>query len=536
MMVPYTNNLNGWDMIKAVYATLLGNVMSYVPTLLSAVSQLFLSEFNTSLVFNRIHHKPHASTMVNAIDFQSKYQRVLEQVVVDDQKKRRLIPQQGASSFNETKKGQALLKQKEIQKKNEEVNLITPKRLTKAEKAAEKRHAKRKAMVSGDPKKGRVWENQPMDVAQVDKSDHHDQQDDNITIACVDDMQFEDDDDDIHDIHDDHVEEEKNGQLKSTLTQAQPTSAFQGLYQFMHQMTHKPLTELHLKPMMSDMNAHLVSKNVAADIADKLCNSVYQSLLGKTHTHFTSVVNTVKSTMTKTLTQLLTPKRHIDIGREIQSARDASRPYTIVFVGVNGVGKSTSLAKVCAWLLKQKHQVMIAACDTFRSGAVEQLKVHAKALGNIPVFDQGYGKDAAHIAQQAIAKATTDGMDVVLIDTAGRMQDNEPLMAALAKLVKINQPDLILFVGEALVGNDAVDQLSKFNRAFEEYGDIKHPRSIDGIVLTKFDTVDDKVGAAISMVYTTGQPIVFVGVGQTYADLRTLNVSKIVNILVSGRS
>ncbi len=127
-------------------------------------------------------------------------------------------------------------------------------------------------------------------------------------------------------------------------------------------------------------------------------------------------------------------------------------------------------------------------------------------------------------------------MDVVLIDTAGRMSDNEPLMKALGKLVGVNKPDLVLFVGEALVGNDSVDQMRKFNRALEEYSpDPHHVRSIDGIVLTKFDTVDDKVGAAISMVYATGQPIVFVGVGQTYTDLKTLNVRKIVQILIKGK-
>eukprot|EP00128_Syssomonas_multiformis_P013453 Colp12_sorted_trinity150504_noHs@21030 len=122
--------------------------------------------------------------------------------------------------------------------------------------------------------------------------------------------------------------------------------------------------------------------------------------------------------------------------------------------------------------------------------------------------------------------------DVVLIDTAGRMQDNEPLMRSLAKLVKLNNPDLVLFVGEALVGNEAVDQVKKFNQALADYSDQAHPRLIDGIILTKFDTIDDKVGAAISMTYITGQPIVFVGTGQTYKDLRKLNVKAVVQSLI----
>ena len=114
------------------------------------------------------------------------------------------------------------------------------------------------------------------------------------------------------------------------------------------------------------------------------------------------------------------------------------------------------------------------------------------------------------------------------------MQDNEPLMRALSKLVKVNQPDLVLFVGEALVGNEAVDQLSKFNQALADHSQSAEPRLIDGIILTKFDTIDDKVGAAISMTYTTGQPIVFVGTGQTYSDLRNLNARAVVNALLKG--
>lgn len=111
----------------------------------------------------------------------------------------------------------------------------------------------------------------------------------------------------------------------------------------------------------------------------------------------------------------------------------------------------------------------------------------------VQLFEKGYGKDAAGIAMEAIRYAKDSRIDIVLIDTAGRMQDNEPLMRALAKLIKVNQPDLVLFVGEALVGNEAVDQLVKFNRALEDYSNSTNPRTIDGIVLTKFDTIDDKV-------------------------------------------
>ena len=123
--------------------------------------------------------------------------------------------------------------------------------------------------------------------------------------------------------------------------------------------------------------------------------------------------------------------------------------------------------------------------------------------------------------------------DVVLIDTAGRMQNNEPLMRALAKLVAVNDPDKVIFVGEALVGNEAVDQVSKFNQALIDFSGKADPRLIDGMILSKFDTIDDKVGAALSMTFTTGKPIFFVGTGQTYTDLRKMNVKSVVNSLLS---
>lgn len=138
------------------------------------------------------------------------------------------------------------------------------------------------------------------------------------------------------------------------------------------------------------------------------------------------------------------------------------------------------------------------------------------------------------IAKEALQEARSKKYDVVLIDTAGRMQGNERLMRQLAKLVHINQPNVVLFVGEALVGNDAIDQLTKFNQSLIDFAvNESNPRTIDGIILTKFDTVDDKVGTAINMVHSTGKPIVFVGVGQKYPHIRKLNVPTIVHALMN---
>eukprot|EP00898_Chlorokybus_atmophyticus_P008287 jgi/Chlat1/845/Chrsp104S01194 len=287
-----------------------------------------------------------------------------------------------------------------------------------------------------------------------------------------------------------------------------------------------------VQPVLKALKEKLMTKNVAEEIAEKLCESVSASLVGRRQASFTRVSTIVRSAMEEALVRILTPRRSTDILRDVLGARERGSPYTIVFVGVNGVGKSTNLAKVAYWLQQHDISVLIAACDTFRAGAVEQLRTHCSRL-QVPLFERGYEKDPAAVAMDAIKQAQRDRKDVVLIDTAGRMQDNEPLMRALAKLVTMNEPDLVLFVGEALVGNDAVDQLTKFNQKLADLSTLTTPRLIDGILLTKFDTIDDKVGAALSMAYTSGAPIMFVGCGQDYTDLRKLSVRAVVKALLA---
>uniref|UniRef100_A0A8C1PMQ6 SRP receptor subunit alpha n=2 Tax=Cyprinus carpio TaxID=7962 RepID=A0A8C1PMQ6_CYPCA len=325
------------------------------------------------------------------------------------------------------------------------------------------------------------------------------------------------------------------------------TGGFGGMFGMLKGLVgSKNLTQEDMEPVLDKMRDHLIAKNVAAEIASQLCNSVAKKLEGKVMGTFTTVASTVKQALQDSLVQILQPKRRVDILRDVLEARSQRKPFVITFCGVNGVGKSTNLAKISYWLIENGFTVLIAACDTFRAGAVEQLRTHQRRLNSlhppekhggqptVQLFEKGYGKDAAGIAMEAIAFARNQGFDVVLIDTAGRMQDNAPLMTALAKLIAVNTPDLVLFVGEALVGNEAVDQLVKFNQALADHSKTDKPRLIDGIVLTKFDTIDDKVGAAISMTYITGQPIVFVGTGQTYSDLRSLNARAVVSALMKA--
>ncbi|KAF9174425.1 hypothetical protein BGX21_005070 [Mortierella sp. AD011] len=333
--------------------------------------------------------------------------------------------------------------------------------------------------------------------------------------------------------------EEDYTKISARSLQAKKPAASSGLLSFFKNMTgQKEMTAESLEPIMRKMKEHLVNKNVAADIAQHLCDSVAKGLEGQTLGSFKSIQAHVKQSMELALKRILTPKTSVDLLRDIAQAQAEKRPYTIVFIGVNGVGKSTNLSKTAFWLLQNNLKVLIAACDTFRSGAVEQLRVHVRNLkaleqnAVVDLYEKGYGKDSAAIAKEAISSAKMTGHDVVLIDTAGRMQDNDPLMRALAKLVTVNNPDKIIFVGEALVGNEAVDQLTKFNAALKDFSGLANPRHIDGMILTKFDTIDDKVGAALSMTYTTGQPILFVGTGQTYTDLKNMKVSHVVASLL----
>lgn len=239
-------------------------------------------------------------------------------------------------------------------------------------------------------------------------------------------------------------------------------------------MGNKTLTIEDVDKAMVELKSLLASRNVSTDVCEMLCESVKKGLIGKTTKRFVSVNKAINDALCNAVTQVLTYSGTIDIFAEATRHKNQNLLYTIAFCGVNGVGKSTTLAKVCYFLKNKGFKVLLAACDTFRSGAVEQLKIHANCL-NVEVFDRGYGKNPDEIAKSAISYAEQNSYDVVLIDTAGRMQDNEPLMKSLAKLVHVNNPSRIFFVGEALVGNDGVDQLEKFNNCF------KHSKVINGL-------------------------------------------------------
>lgn len=318
-------------------------------------------------------------------------------------------------------------------------------------------------------------------------------------------------------------------------------SAISGL--FRNVVGGKTLTKEDLDKAMKGMEDHLLKKNVAREAAVRLCEGVERELVGVTTGNFESINKRIEKAMEASLVKMLTPTSSLDLLREIDSITAPSatsmrkaRPYVISIVGVNGVGKSTNLSKICFFLLQNKYKVLIAAGDTFRSGAVEQLAVHVRNLkelttregGQVELYQKGYGKDAATVARDAVAHAAQQGYDVVLIDTAGRRHNDQRLMSSLEKFAKFAQPDKILMVGEALVGTDSVAQARNFNAAFGG------ARSLDGFIISKCDTVGNMVGTLVSLVHATAVPVLFVGVGQHYSDLRNFSVKWAVEKLLSS--
>ena len=323
-----------------------------------------------------------------------------------------------------------------------------------------------------------------------------------------------------------------------------------------HLLGNKTITGDDLKKVLEDLKKQLISKNVAPEAADFLSQQVSRDLVGSKTANWTSVENTARKSLTKALTQLMTPGVSVDLLHEIQNkttkrgSDGRKNPYVCSVVGVNGVGKSTNLSKLAFWLLQNNFKVLIVACDTFRSGAVEQLRVHVENLaqlsdeshirgsknsrgksGNdfVELFEAGYGGSdlVTKIAKQAIKYAGDHGFDIVLMDTAGRRHNDPTLMSPLKSFAEQAQPDKIIMVGEALVGTDSVQQAKNFNDAFGKV------RSLDFFIISKCDTVGDMLGTMVNMVYATNIPILFVGVGQTYTDLRTLSVKWAVNTLMS---
>jgi fused signal recognition particle receptor len=272
--------------------------------------------------------------------------------------------------------------------------------------------------------------------------------------------------------------------------------------------TTKELSEKNMNDAVWQLQLVLIQNDVAVEVAEHICSLTKEKMLGLRTGRLEKIEKLFKQAIYESVLEVLTPKYPLDPLQYAADKKEEGGITSIMFVGVNGTGKTTTLAKMANLYKKHGFSVVIAAGDTFRAGSIEQLEKHAANLG-IKVIKQDYGADAAAIAYDAIAHAVARHIDIVLIDTAGRMQSNKNLLEEMKKIARVAEPDMKLFIGDALAGNDALSQAQKFHEAI----------GIDGAILTKVDA-DPSGGAALSVAYVTGRPVVYVGVGQTYEDLQ----------------
>jgi len=280
----------------------------------------------------------------------------------------------------------------------------------------------------------------------------------------------------------------------------------QGLEGIIDKITKTELKESKLEPILWELKLLLLENDVAYSVAERLCSTVSASLNGMEIGRFKDIEKLVTESLREAVAEVLQTEK-TDLLKSAAIKRSSGDPLVLVFVGINGSGKTTTIAKIAHFLIQERFSVVLACSDTYRAGSIEQLVEHGRRLG-IRVIRHQYGSDAAAVAYDAVNYARANGIDVVLIDTAGRMQTNTNLMEEMRKIVRVVQPDITVFVGDALTGNDAVTQAEEFS---------KHVK-INGSILTKVDA-DVKGGSAISVVYVTGKPILYLGVGQGYEDL-----------------
>ncbi|MBI2550230.1 signal recognition particle-docking protein FtsY [Candidatus Woesearchaeota archaeon] len=281
-------------------------------------------------------------------------------------------------------------------------------------------------------------------------------------------------------------------------------------------VTTTKISETRFEELFRDLEITLLENNVAVEAIDKIKADLKGSLVEKPLQRG-KIEETIRKTLRGSVEDLFTSG--YDLKEKVKEIAAEKKPAKLMFVGINGSGKTTTIAKMAKMLQDSKLKVAIAASDTFRAAAIHQLQEHADKLG-VKLIKHDYGADPAAVAFDAIKYAEAHGIDAVLIDTAGRLHSNVNLMAEMEKVARVAKPDMKIFVGEAITGNDCVEQARKFNEAI----------GIDGIILAKAD-VDEKGGAAISVSYVTKKPIFYLGTGQGYNDLAPFSAEAVVESL-----
>ncbi|MCJ7470327.1 signal recognition particle-docking protein FtsY [Candidatus Bathyarchaeota archaeon] len=293
-----------------------------------------------------------------------------------------------------------------------------------------------------------------------------------------------------------------------------------GLKGLVTKVTTTELKTESLRPVLSDFKMSLVENDVAFPVAEKVCDEMEKRLNGVQVKRLEDRKKIVEKNLRDVLLEIMLTNNKIDLLKTAGEKRKKGEPFIIVFVGINGTGKTTTIAKSARFFAKKGYSVVLACSDTYRAGSIEQLETHAKRLG-VRMITHKYGADPAAVAFDAISHAKAHGINVVLVDTAGRMQTNRNLMSELEKIKRIVKPDLTILTVDSLTGNDAVMQAEEFHKSV----------GIDATILTKVDA-DIKGGSALSVTYITQKPILFIGTGQTYDDLEVFNPEEFVKMIM----
>jgi len=274
------------------------------------------------------------------------------------------------------------------------------------------------------------------------------------------------------------------------------------------------ISEKAFEEVFQELELEMLEANVALEVVEKIKNDLKSSIVGREFKKGELETVIIKE-LRKSIEEILNQG---DI--DILKLSNEKKPLVIAFFGINGTGKTTTIAKIAKMFLDNGKKVVIAAADTYRAASIEQLEEHANRLG-VRVIKHDYGADPAAVAFDAVQHAKAKNIDIVLIDTAGRMHSNKNLMEELRKIVRVVKPDLKVLVAESITGNDSIIQAEMFDRGV----------GIDAVILTKVD-VDEKGGTALSIAYTIKKPIIFLGVGQEYKDLKRFDPREISNTIL----
>ena len=318
------------------------------------------------------------------------------------------------------------------------------------------------------------------------------------------------------------AEEEETKEKKSHFWSRKPKESADGdakggVFSFAREKTIK---EKHVDDILFELEMELLQGDVAMEVATEVVESVRESLVGKKIKRSNDVTEYTYYALRDAVKEIIDiPGKSMTEMLEEKAAQ--GEPLVVMFVGINGTGKTTTIGKLANYYLKKGYTPVIAASDTFRAGAIEQVTHHADNVG-VKIIKHQKGSDPAAVAFDAVEHAKAQGKELVLIDTAGRMQTNTNLMDEMKKIKRVANPDLVIFVGDAITGNDATEQARKFNEAID----------IDGVILTKADA-DSKGGSSLSIGYVIKKPIMFLGVGQGYDDIMEYDAEWMLNQIFS---